>query len=37
MTPTHQYGAARTFTVTLTVRNELGQTATTSKTVTVAQ
>jgi len=37
MTPTHQYGADRTYTVTLTVRNELGQTATTSKTVTVAQ
>ena len=35
VTPTHQYGAARTFTVTLTVRNELGQAATISRTVTV--
>jgi PKD repeat protein len=35
VTPTHQYGAARTFTVTLTVRNELGQAATISKTITV--
>ena len=34
--PTHTYSQARTYTVTLTVRNELGQTASTSKTVTVA-
>jgi PKD repeat protein len=33
---THSYSAARTYTVTLTVRNTLGQSATTSKTVTVA-
>ena len=32
----HSYGAARTYTVTLTIRTDLGQTATTSKTVTVA-
>ena len=36
VTPTHRYSQERTFTVTLTVRNERGQTATTSKTVTVA-
>lgn len=36
VTPVHSYGAARTYTVTLTVINSLGQTATTSKTVTVA-
>ena len=35
-TPTHSYTNQRTYTVTLTVRNELGQSATTSKTVTVA-
>ena len=35
VTPTHVYATARTFTVTLTVRNELGQAATISKTVTV--
>jgi large repetitive protein len=35
VTPTHAYGSARTYTVTLTVRNELGQAATISKTVTV--
>ncbi len=34
-TPTHRYSIARTYTVTLTARNELGQSATTSKTVTV--
>lgn len=34
-TPTHSYGAQRTFTVTLTVRNALGQAASTSRTVTV--
>jgi PKD repeat protein len=34
---THRYSAARTFTVTLTVRNERGQTATASKTVTVVE
>ena len=34
-TPVHTYSQQRTFTVTLTVRNDLGQTATTSKTVTV--
>ncbi len=33
---THSYSAARTYTVTLTVRNTNGQTATISKTVTVA-
>src|SRR5262245_55147776 len=33
--PTHSYSQARTFTVTLTVTNERGQTASTSKTVTV--
>jgi len=31
----HAYSAARTFTVTLTIRNDFGQQATTSKTVTV--
>jgi PKD repeat protein len=35
-TPTHSYATERTFTVTLTVRNELGQSATISKTITVA-
>ena len=34
--PTHSYSTARTFTVNLTVTNSLGQTASTSKTVTVA-
>jgi len=33
--PTHTYSTARTYTVTLTVTNERGQTAATSKTVTV--
>lgn len=33
--PTHTYSQARTFTVTLTVANDRGQTASTSKTVTV--
>jgi PKD repeat protein len=33
--PTHTYTLARTFAVTLTVRNELGQTASVSKTITV--
>jgi len=33
--PTHVYASARTYTVTLTVRNDLGQAATVSKTVTV--
>ena len=33
--PTHSYGAPRTYTVTLTVTNDRGQTAATSKTVTV--
>jgi PKD repeat protein len=36
VTPTHIYSAARTYTVTLTVRNDLGQTAAVSKTVTVS-
>jgi PKD repeat protein len=36
VTATHTYSATRTYTVTLTVRNTLGQSATTSKTVTVA-
>ena len=31
----HRYSSVRIFTVTLTIRNDLGQTATTSKTVTV--
>ncbi len=31
----HSYSAVRTYTVTLTIRNDLGQTATTSKTVTL--
>jgi PKD repeat protein len=35
MAPTHSYSAARTYTVTLTVTNDRGQTASTSKTVTV--
>jgi PKD repeat protein len=34
--PTHSYSDARTYTVTLTVTNDLGQRATTSKTVTVS-
>ncbi len=34
--PTHAYGAAHIYTVTLTVTNALGQSATVSKTVTVA-
>lgn len=34
--PTHVYSIERTFTVTLTVRNTLGQSASISKTVTVA-
>ena len=33
--PTHSYSTARTYTVTLTVTNDRGQTAATSKTVTV--
>jgi PKD repeat protein len=33
--PTHTYSTARTYTVTLIVTNERGQTASTSKTVTV--
>jgi PKD repeat protein len=33
--PTHSYSVARTFTVTLTVTNERGQTASASKTITV--
>ena len=33
--PTHTYSTARTYTVTLTVTNDRGQTAATSKTVTV--
>jgi large repetitive protein len=36
MTTTHRYNQERTFTVTLTVRNERGQSATISRTVTVA-
>ena len=36
ITTTHSYSQERTFTVTLTVRNERGQSATISKTVTVA-
>jgi len=36
MTTTHRYTQERTFTVTLTVRNERGQSATISRTVTVA-
>jgi PKD repeat protein len=35
VTPTHSYGLERTYTVTLTVTNALGQSATVSKTVTV--
>ena len=35
MMTTHRFTSARTFTVTLTVRNERGQSATISKTVTV--
>ena len=35
VTPTHQFSLARTYTVTLTVVNVLGQSATTSKTVPV--
>ena len=35
--PVHSYGRARTFTVTLTVVSSTGQSATTSKTVTVAE
>ena len=35
VTPTHRYTVAATYTVTLTVANALGQTATTSRTVTV--
>jgi PKD repeat protein len=35
MTPTHPYGVAGTYTVTLTVRNSLGQSASLSRTVTV--
>ncbi len=35
--PIHSYGQARTFTVSLTVRNALGQSATISKTVTVIE
>jgi PKD repeat protein len=35
MNATHRFTSARTFTVTLTVRNERGQSATISKTVTV--
>ena len=36
VSPTHSYSQARTFTVNLTVTNSNGQTASTSKTVTVA-
>ena len=36
VTPTHSYSLERTFTVTLTVRNQLGQSASISKTITVA-
>jgi len=35
--PIHSYGQARTYTVSLTVRNALGQSATISKTVTVIE
>ena len=35
--PTHSFGQARTFTVSMTVRNALGQSATISKTVTVVE
>jgi PKD repeat protein len=35
--PVHGYGQARTYTVSLTVQNQLGQVATTSKTVTVIE
>ena len=35
ITPVHRFSRARTYTVTLTVANALGQSATTSKTVTV--
>lgn len=35
--PVHSYGQARTYTVSLTVQNQLGQVATTSKTVTVIE
>ena len=35
--PVHSYGQARTFTVSLTVRNALGQSASISKTVTVIE
>ena len=35
MTTTHGYSLERTFTVTMTVRNDRGQTATTSKIITV--
>ena len=35
--PIHSYGQARTYTVSLTVRNALGQSATISKTVTVVE
>jgi PKD repeat protein len=35
-TPTHQYLQAATYTVTLTVTNTIGQSATTSKTITVS-
>lgn len=37
VTPVHSYGRARTYTVTLTVVSSTGQTATTSKTVTVME
>src|SRR5262249_51790633 len=36
VSPVHAYGAAHIYTVTLTVTNALGQSATVSKTVTVA-
>jgi len=36
VTPTHQYSRGGTYTVTLTVANNIGQSATTSKTVTVS-
>jgi len=37
ITPTHRYSQASTYTVTLTVTNDLGQSSTTSRTFTVSQ